>query len=112
MGYPAVPYCAGLDAQPQDCLPIVEVAQVHCVYYLRLQAVEEDWVESWLSGHKEADQFVHPRDGSADEPTMSLFAFPAEENYSGKLYPLRWIREIQVRQFALDCSKRAALCSS
>lgn len=62
----------------------------------RFQAVEEEWVEDWLSGHKESDLFVHPRDGSPDHPTFSLFAFPAEENFSGVKYPLRWIREIQV----------------
>ena len=65
----------------------------------RFQAVEQDWVEDWISGHKESDKFVHPHDGTADEPTMSLFAFPAEENFSGGLYPLRWIREIQVQNF-------------
>lgn len=62
----------------------------------RFQAVEEEWVEDWLSGHKESDHFLHPRDGSPETPTFSLFAFPAEENFSGVKYPLRWIREIQV----------------
>lgn len=74
----------------------------------RFQAVEADWVEDWISGHKESVEFVHPRNGTADEPTMSLFAFPAEENFSGGLYPLRWIREIQVRQ----CANCFWCCSS
>ena len=63
----------------------------------RFQAVEEEWVEGWLSGHKEDDHFVHPTPGTPEDPTYSLFGFPAEENFAGKKYPLRWIREIQVR---------------
>lgn len=62
----------------------------------RFQAVEEEWVEQWISGHKEDDKFVHPEPGTPEDPTYSLFAFPAEENFAGKKYPLRWIREIQV----------------
>jgi hypothetical protein len=62
----------------------------------RFQAVEEEWVEDWISGHKEGDILVHPRNGSKTDPTYSLFALPAEENFSGRLYPLRQIREIQV----------------
>eukprot|EP00892_Ulva_mutabilis_P009776 jgi/Ulvmu1/7170/UM034_0078.1 len=61
----------------------------------RFQAVEEEWVEDWLSGHKESDHFVHPHPGTPQRPSFSLFAFPAEENFSGVKYPLRWIREIQ-----------------
>jgi hypothetical protein len=63
----------------------------------RFQAVEKDWVEEWLSGQKESDKFVHPEGGTQGKPTMSLFAFPAEENFSGGFYPLRWIHEVQVR---------------
>lgn len=66
----------------------------------RFQAVEEEWVEDWISGHQESNHFVHPRDGTPDAPTFSLFAFPAEENFSGVKYPLRWIREIQVCRHA------------
>jgi molybdenum cofactor sulfurtransferase len=62
----------------------------------RFQAVEEEWVEDWISGHKEGDVFVHPGGGVKGDPSYSLFAFPAEENFSGKKYPLRWIKEIQV----------------
>jgi hypothetical protein len=61
--------------------------------------VEEDWVEDWISGHKESDHLLHPRNGSHSDPTYSLYAMPAEENFSGRLYPLRQIREVQVRVF-------------
>lgn len=67
----------------------------------RFQAVEEEWVEDWISGHREGEAFLHPTPGNAAEPTLSLFALPAEENFSGRLYPLRWIREIQVRHSAV-----------
>lgn len=67
----------------------------------RFQAVEEEWVEEWISGHKEDDHFVHPVAGTEYDPTYSLFAFPAEENFAGKKYPLRWIREIQVCAFSV-----------
>ena len=70
----------------------------------RFQAVEEEWVEDWISGHKESNHFVHPRDGTPDAPTFSLFAFPAEENFSGVKYPLRWIKEIQVRSYSQHIS--------
>lgn len=61
----------------------------------RFQAVEEEWVEDWIAGHKEDDHFVHPAAGTPSAPVHSLFAFPAEENFAGGKYPLRWIREIQ-----------------
>jgi hypothetical protein len=84
----------------------------------RFQAVEEEGVEDWISGHKEDEHFLHPAPGTPDDPTHSLFAFPAEENFSGKKYPLRWIREIQVLfsrklkrslsgAFSLACSRGA-----
>ena len=92
----ALSVCRYTRENHNSVLGIREYALQHSA---RFQAVEQDWVEDWISGHKESDKFVHPHDGTADEPTMSLFAFPAEENFSGGLYPLRWIREVQVQNF-------------
>jgi molybdenum cofactor sulfurtransferase len=87
------------------CSNIVCACRYALQHGARFQAVEEEWVESWISGHKEDDHFVHPAPGTEEQPAYSLFAFPAEENFSGKKYPLRWIKEIQVR---LQCALAAA----
>jgi molybdenum cofactor sulfurtransferase len=62
----------------------------------RFQAVEEDWVTEWLCRGQEDGRLTHPGNGTTADPTYSLFAYPAEENFSGKKYPLGWVRDIQV----------------
>eukprot|EP01023_Acetabularia_acetabulum_P039417 TRINITY_DN3793_c0_g1_i7.p1 TRINITY_DN3793_c0_g1~~TRINITY_DN3793_c0_g1_i7.p1 ORF type:complete len:652 (+),score=114.99 TRINITY_DN3793_c0_g1_i7:24-1958(+) len=56
------------------------------------QAVHEDWVEDWIGGKVASE---HPLCGNISDPTYSLFAYPAEDNFAGVKYPLSWIRKVQ-----------------
>lgn len=50
----------------------------------RFQAVEDDAIEAWLGGSADATGLIEPAEGApGDEPTRSLFAFPAEDNFAG-----------------------------
>ncbi|KAL4427707.1 hypothetical protein ABPG75_001796 [Micractinium tetrahymenae] len=48
------------------------------------------------SHHQEAKHAGHPAHDN-DEPTYSLFAFPAYDNYAGLMYPLHWVKAIQAK---------------
>mmetsp|Transcript_24514 Transcript_24514/g.58276 ORF Transcript_24514/g.58276 Transcript_24514/m.58276 type:complete len:692 (-) Transcript_24514:359-2434(-) len=66
------------------------------------QAVDEDWVDTWLFGDNSESQDIDeslaspPGDG-AEEPVYSLFAFPGEDNFAGVKYPLEWIHGVRAK---------------
>lgn len=56
--------------------------------------VEEDWVEDWVKGRVTLDP---PQAAEGGEKAYSLFAFPAEDNFAGVKYPLKWVQAIQAK---------------
>ncbi|GMH33807.1 hypothetical protein BSKO_01641 [Bryopsis sp. KO-2023] len=56
------------------------------------QSIDERLVESWL--HKGID-IDDPAGGNGSGEVANLFAFPAEDNFAGVKYPLRWIEELK-----------------
>ncbi|CAG9464717.1 unnamed protein product [Pedinophyceae sp. YPF-701] len=61
------------------------------------RALTYDEVEEWLCD----TAATQPFDGSPTrEPTYNLFAFPAEDNFAGIKYPLRWIEAVRAKSTA------------
>ena len=55
----------------------------------RVSALREEEVEQWLSSEgDEGDE------GDGSSGALTLFAFPAKDNFAGVLYPLEWIDKV------------------
>lgn len=66
----------------------------------RYEDLTEDQVEAWI-------QQENPPNSSSDasSPAYHLFAYPAEDNFAGVLYPLRWIEGVQNKTTETDVWK-------
>ena len=40
---------------------------------------------------------AEPAGGGSGGPTLSLFAFPAYDNFSGRMRPSKWVRQVQAK---------------
>lgn len=53
--------------------------------------ISQELVDDWL------DRLAEENDTDSDGP-LSLFAYPAEENFAGQIFPLRWAQKVASRR--------------
>ncbi|KAI8463606.1 MAG: pyridoxal phosphate-dependent transferase [Monoraphidium minutum] len=79
-----------LRANHKSVLGIGALAREHGA---QLTCVDEDGMEAWLASPQ--PERAPPAPGG--EVTYSLVAYPAKDNYEGRIYPLSWIDKIHAR---------------